>query len=159
VNHFPFASGGGADHFVRETFLPSIMKIILLVLGLVVAVFAFVVDLKSDTPAAGFGYFVLAGSMFLAAGLCKSDDRTDDRFRATQEIYTSLARKPLAMADLLKVLTGDDVYSYRRDQYQAVIGRMLVSRQLVIRKGLVALNEHKPTAASGTGPSEAKPGS
>ena len=117
------------------------MKITLFICGLCVSLSAIIVDLQSKVAGVGVGYFLLAGSMILASALWRSEGLGEDRFRAMQRVYSALASGPIDMESLIKRLAGESYSSALEEYYQAIIGRMLARRQLLICDGLVTLGD------------------
>jgi len=116
------------------------MKATLLICGICVSIFAIILDRHDESHNVGVGYFLLASSMILASALSRSEGLGDDRYRSMQHVYSALASGPIDMESLIKRLSGENDRS-ALEYYQAVIGRMLARRQIVICDGLVTLGE------------------
>lgn len=117
------------------------MKVTLFIIGLSIAGIAFIVELQDDVKPLGLGFFILAGTMLIAAALWKTDMITNGYFKSVQRVYNALAQGPMEMDDLMQKLAGhgNDPAAYQN--YQEVIGRMLSKRQIVIKDTLVTIGE------------------
>lgn len=117
------------------------MKVALFIIGLSIAGIAFIIDLQDDIKAASIGYFLLAGAMLISSAIWKADIINNGYFKSMQKVYAALAEGPMDMDALMKKVVGFSNDPSVYEDYQAVIGRMLSKRQIVIRDSLVTIGE------------------
>ena len=116
------------------------MRITLFICGLLVGFLAILTDVQGRAESET-GYFLLAGATILASALWRSDGLDQNRCRAMRHVYSALAAGPLDMDSLMKQVVEDSGGGDLREYYEAIVGRMLAKRQLVLREGLVTIGD------------------
>lgn len=122
------------------------MKITFFVIGLFVAVIAIIIDTQNGRGDS-MGYFLLSSAMMISSAIWKTDRANVDYYRSMQKVYTSLAEGAIDMDTLMQRVMSNSKAQVLSEHYQAVIGRMLSKRQIIIINGLVTIGDGVDTVA------------